>query len=55
MNKVSHFNKLKKRNPWIFHKNVLDHLELPRPETKIQRNSTLFFLDHPWKFNFAFN
>ena len=47
MNKVFYFNKLKKRNPWIFHKVVLDHLELPRPKTKTSRNSTLFFLGHP--------
>ena len=55
MNKVFNFNKLKKRNPWIFHKIVFDHLEIPRPKTKTPRNSTLFFLGYPWKFNFVFN
>ena len=55
MNKVFYLNELKKRNPWIFHKIVFDHLELPRPKTKTSRNSTLFFLGHPSKFSFAFN
>ena len=53
MNKVFYLNELKKRNPWIFHKIVFDHLELPRPKTKTSRNSTLFFLGHPSKFSFA--
>ena len=33
-----------KLNPWIFHKIVLDPLEIPRPKTKTHGNSTLFFL-----------
>ena len=45
----------KKLNPWIFHKIVLDPLEIPRPKTKTPGNSTLFFLGHPWKFHFVFN
>ena len=36
-----------KLNPWIFHKIVLDLLEIPRPETKTLGNSTLSFLGHP--------
>ena len=44
-----------KLNPWIFHKIVLDPLEIPRPKTKTPGNSTLFFLGHPWKFHFVFN
>ena len=46
-----------KLNPWIFHKIVLDPLEIPRPKTKTPRNFTfsLFFLGHPWKFHFVFN
>ena len=47
-------NKIK-LNPWIFHKIVLDSLEIPRPKTKIPGNSTLFFLGYPWKFHFVFN
>ena len=36
----------RKLNPWIFHKIVLDTLEIPRPKTKTPGagNSTLFFL-----------
>ena len=30
------------------YKNVLDPLEIPRPKTNTPRNSTLFFLGHPW-------
>ena len=41
-----------KINHWIFHKVMLDPLEIPRPKTKTPGNSTLFFLDHPWKFYF---
>ena len=41
--------------PWIFHKIVLDPLEIPRPKIKTPGNSTLFFLGHPWKFHFVFN
>ena len=44
-----------KLNPWIFHKIVLDPLEIPRLKTKTPGNSTLFFLDHPWKSHFVFN
>ena len=39
----------------IFHKIVLDSLEIPRSKTKIPGNSTLFFLCYPWKFHFVFN
>ena len=41
--------------PWIFHKIVLDPLEIPRPKTETPGNSTWFFLGHPWKFHFVFN
>ena len=34
-------------NPWIFHKILLDLLEIPRLKTKTPGNSTLFFLDQP--------
>ena len=44
-----------KLSPWIFHKIVLEPLEIPRPKTKTPGNSTLFFLGHPWKFHFIFN
>ena len=44
-----------KFNPWIFHKIVLDPLEIPRPKAKTPWNSTLVFLGHPWKFHFVFN
>ena len=44
-----------KLNPRIFHKIVLDPVELPRPKTKTPANSTLFFLGQPWKFHFIFN
>ena len=43
-----------KLTPWIFHKIVLDLLEIPRPKTKTLGNSTLFFLGHPWKFHMLF-
>ena len=33
--------------PWIFHKIVLDPLEIPRSKPKTPGNSTLFFFDHP--------
>ena len=39
----------------IFHKIVLDSLEIPRSKTKIPGNSTLFFLCYPWKFHVVFN
>ena len=38
-------------NPWIFHKIVLDPLEIPRPKTKTPCNRTLFFLGYSWKFH----
>ena len=41
--------------PWIFHKIVLDPLEIPRSKTKTPGNSTLLFLGHPWKLHFIFN
>ena len=44
-----------KLNPWIFHETVWDSLEISRPKRKTPRNSTLFFLGHPWKFHFVFN
>ena len=44
-----------KLNPWIFHKIVLNPLEIPRSKTKTPGKSTLFFLGHPWKFHFVFN
>ena len=44
-----------KLNPWIFHKIVLDPLDIPKPKTKTPGNSTLFFLGHAWKFHFLFN
>ena len=44
-----------KLNPWIFHKIVLDPLEISRPKTKTLGMSTLFFLGHPWKFHIVFN
>ena len=44
-----------KLNPWIFHKIVLDPLDILKPKTKTPGNSTLFFLGHPWKFHFLFN
>ena len=44
-----------KLNPSILHKLVLNHLEIPRPKTKSSGNSTLFFINHPWKFHFVFN
>ena len=44
-----------KLNPWMFHKIVLDPLEISRPKTKIHGNSTLFFLGHPSKLHFVFN
>ena len=44
-----------KLNPSILHKLVLNHLEIPRPKTKSPGNSTLFFINHPWKFHFVFN
>ena len=44
-----------KLNPFIFHKIVLDPLEISRPKTKIHGNSTLLFLGHPSKFHFVFN
>ena len=44
-----------KLNPWIFHKIVLDPLEILRPKTKTPGNSTLFFLGQPWTFHFIFN
>ena len=50
--------------PWIFHKIVLDPLEIPMPKTKTPGNSTLFllatlgnstlFLIKPWKFHMLF-
>ena len=40
---------------WIFQKVVWDRLEIPRQITKTDGNSTLFFLDHCWKFHFFFN
>ena len=43
-----------KLTPWIFHKIVLDLLEIPRPKTKTLGNSTLFFLGHSWKFHMLF-
>ena len=52
-----------KLNPWIFHKIVLDPLEIPRPKTKTPGNSTLLlitlgnstsFLINPWKFHMLF-
>ena len=55
-----------KLNPWIFHKIVLDPLEIPRPKTKTPGNSThiiyflvtlgnstLFLINH-WKFHMLF-
>ena len=44
-----------KFNPCIFHKIVLEPLEIPRPKTKTPGNSALLFLGHPWKFHFVFN
>ena len=44
-----------KLKPWIFHKIVLDPLEIPRPKTKAPGISVLFFLGHPLKFPFVFN
>ena len=44
-----------KLNPWIFHKIVLDPLEIPRPKSKTPGNSTLVFFGHPWKLHFIFN
>ena len=44
-----------KLNPLIFHRIVLDPLEIPRPKTKTPGNSTLFFHGYPWKFHFVFN
>ena len=43
-----------KLTPWIFHKIVLDLLEIPRPKTKTLGNSTLFFLGQPWKLHMLF-
>ena len=40
---------------YLFHKIVLDPLEIPRPKTKTPGDSTLFFLGHLWKFHFVFN
>ena len=50
-----------KLTPWIFHKIVLDPLEIPRPKRKTPGNSTFFFLvirgnsasflTNPWKFH----
>ena len=42
-----------KLNLWIFHKIVLDPLEIPRPKAKTP--STLFLLVHPRKSHFVFN
>ena len=44
-----------KAQPWIFHKILLDPLEILRPESKTPGSSTLFFVGHPWKFHFVFN
>ena len=44
-----------KLNTRIFHKIVLDPLEIPRPKTRTPEKSTLFFLGHPWKLHFVFN
>ena len=41
--------------PWKFYKNVWYPLEIPRPKTTTRGNSTLVFLEHPWKFYFYFN
>ena len=49
------FFNFSKYNPCIFHKIVLEPLEVPRPKTKVPGNSALFFLGHPWKFHFVFN
>ena len=38
-------------SPWIFHKIVLDPLEIPRPKIKTPGNRTLFFLGYSWKFH----
>ena len=39
----------------IFQKVVWHRLEIPRQKTNTDGNSTLFFLDHCWKFHFFFN
>ena len=44
-----------KPHPWIFHKILLDALEIPKPKIKTPGNSAVFFLGHPWKFQFVFN
>ena len=44
-----------KLNSWIFHKIVLEPLEVPRSKSKTPGNSTLYFLGYPWKFHFVFN
>ena len=38
-----------KFNPWIFHKIMLDPLEISRPKTNTRGSSILFFLGHTWK------
>ena len=53
-----------KLNPWIFHKIVIDSLEIPRPKRKTPGNSHYFFLVNlgnstsflinPWKFHMLF-
>ena len=43
-----------KLHPWQFHKIVLHPLEFPKRKSKTDGNSTLFFLNHLWKFHFFF-
>ena len=54
-----------KLNPWIFHKIVLDPLEIPRPKTKtpleiphyfflVTLGNLTSFLINPWKFHMLF-
>ena len=45
----------KKLNPWIFHKIVLDSLEIPRAKTKPLDISHYFFLVTFGEFHFVFN
>ena len=39
--------RLAKLNPWIFHKTVLDPLEIPRPKTETPRQGKFHMLDTP--------
>ena len=44
-----------KLHPWKFYKIVLDPLKIFKAENQAPANYTLFFLGHPWKFQFVYN